>query len=418
MNEAIAEALVGSDAFDQRGVDRALIDLDGTADKSALGANAILGVSLAVARAAADANGLPLWRYLGGPNAHVLPTPMMNVINGGAHADNELELQEFMVMPVGAASFSEALRWGAECFHALKSILHDKGLSTAVGDEGGFAPQLATAAEALELLVEAIETAGSTPGDEVALAIDPAMSELFRRRRLSPRGRRALVRRHDRLLGRAAGPVPDRVARGRPGGGRLGGLGEAHHATSAPRVQLVGDDIFVDEPRAAGARAPRGVANAILIKLNQIGSLTETLDVIDMAQRGTRTACVVSPPQRRDGGHDDRRPRGRHERRSDQDGRPQPRRAHREVQPAAAHRGGAGRERALRGRRVVGGRGMSSRTTATPQVASKTAPTRRPAPAAVVARHGPARAWSCMILFAGIAPFRNLMNAARASSRL
>jgi len=160
VNERIAEALNGADAFDQRGVDAALLALDGTDAKSELGANAVLGVSMAVARAAADANGLPLYRYLGGPNAHVLPTPMMNVINGGEHADNELEPQEFMVMPVGAASFSEALRWGAECFHALKGMLHDEGLATGIGDEGGFAPEIATTSEALEWLMRAIETAG------------------------------------------------------------------------------------------------------------------------------------------------------------------------------------------------------------------------------------------------------------------
>jgi len=178
VHDAIAPTVAGLDAYAQRSVDRALLALDGSDDKSNLGANAILGVSLAVAKAAADSQGLPLWRSLGGPNAHVLPTPMLNVINGGAHADNELELQEFMVMPVGASSFSEALRWGAECFHALKRILHDKGLSTAVGDEGGFAPQLATGAEALELLLQAIEAAGFEPGGEVALAMDPATSEL------------------------------------------------------------------------------------------------------------------------------------------------------------------------------------------------------------------------------------------------
>src|SRR5207342_1250804 len=174
----IAEQISGLDAFDQRGVDRAMIDLDGTADKSALGANAVLGTSLAVARAASDSSGLPMFRYLGGPNARILPTPMLNVINGGVHADNELEPQEFMLMPVGAASFSEALRWGVECYHALKSILHERGLSTAVGDEGGFAPALATTTEALQLLTDAIAATGLEPGAEMALAMDPAMSEL------------------------------------------------------------------------------------------------------------------------------------------------------------------------------------------------------------------------------------------------
>jgi len=177
---ALGPAVAGEEALDQRAVDALLLDLDGSADKSNLGANALLGVSLAVAHAAADALGLPLYRALGGPNAHVLPVPLMNVINGGVHADNELELQEFMLAPVGAASFSEALRWGAEIYHALRSQLNEKGLATGVGDEGGFAPQIATAAEALELLVRAIEQVGLEPGDEVALAMDPASSEIYR----------------------------------------------------------------------------------------------------------------------------------------------------------------------------------------------------------------------------------------------
>ena len=180
VTDVIAPALAGHEALDQRGIDGPLLDLDGTADKSNLGANALLGVSLAVAHAAAVSLGLPLYRYLGGPNAHVLPLPLMNVINGGVHADNELELQEFMLAPVGAASFSEALRWGAEIYHALRSLLKEQGLATAVGDEGGFAPQVATAAEALELPGRAIEAAGLEPGDEVALAMDPACSELYR----------------------------------------------------------------------------------------------------------------------------------------------------------------------------------------------------------------------------------------------
>ena len=178
--DVIAPAVAGLDAYDQRGLDAVLVDLDGTAGKSNLGANALLGVSLATAHAAACSLGLPLYRYLGGPNAHVLPVPMMNVINGGVHADNELELQEFMLAPVGAASFSEALRWNAEIYHVLKKLLKEKGLGTGVGDEGGFAPQIATAAEALGFLVRAIEAAGLEPGDEVALAMDPASSEIFR----------------------------------------------------------------------------------------------------------------------------------------------------------------------------------------------------------------------------------------------
>jgi enolase len=281
----IAEALSGLDAFDQRGADRALLDLDGTADKSALGANAILGASLAVARAAADSAGQPLWRYLGGPNAHLLPTPMMNVINGGVHADNELDLQEFMLMPVGAASFSEALRWGVECFHALKSILHDKGLATAVGDEGGFAPQVATASDALQLLLEAIEKAGLAPGEEVALAMDPAMSELMAddgTYRLEGAARSAddVIAFWSGLLERfPIVSLEDGLAQDDwDGWARM-------TAQLGDRVQLVGDDVFVTNPDRLERGFREHVGNAILIKLNQIGSLTETLDVIDTAAR-------------------------------------------------------------------------------------------------------------------------------------
>ena len=279
----LAEVVSGLDAFDQRGVDRALIDLDGTGDKSALGANALLGVSLAVARAAADSSGLPLYRYLGGPNAHVLPTPQFNVINGGVHADNELEPQEFMLVPVGAASFSEALRWGAECYHALKGILHERGLATAVGDEGGFAPAVATTAEALELLVNAITAAGLEPGGEMGLAMDPAMSELQSgdgTYRLEGADRTAddMIAFWSDLLDRfPIVSLEDGLAQDDwEGWARL-------TAAIGDRVQLVGDDLYVTNPE----RLERGLrddsANAILIKLNQIGSLTETLDVIQLA---------------------------------------------------------------------------------------------------------------------------------------
>ena len=292
VNDPIADAIVGLDAYEQRSIDRALLDLDGTDDKSNLGANAILGASLAVARAAADSQGLPLWRSLGGPNAHVLPTPMLNVINGGAHADNELELQEFMLMPVGAASYAEALRWGVDCFQALRRSLHDKGLSTAVGDEGGFAPQLSTAAEALELLLGAIEAAGLEPGAEMALAMDPAASELFRddRYRLEGEDRTAedMIRFWSGLLDRfPIVSIEDPLAEDDWEGWaalvrELGG-----------RVQLVGDDLFVTNVE----RLERGIrercANAILVKVNQIGTLTETLDAIALAQR-SRFGVVVS----------------------------------------------------------------------------------------------------------------------------
>ena len=285
VNGRIAEVLSGLDAFDQRGVDAALIGLDGTDAKSGLGANAVLGVSLATAKAAADSNGMPFYRYLGGPNAHVMPTPMMNVINGGVHADNELEPQEFMLMPVGAASFSEAVRWGAECFHALKALLHAKGLATGVGDEGGFAPEIATTNEALEWLLRAIEQAGLTPGDEMALAMDPATSELRTddgRYRLEGADRTA-----EDMIEFWAGLV-DRF----PIVSIEDGLDQddwegwaALTRDLGSRVQLVGDDLFVTN----GERLERGirddVANSILIKMNQIGSLTETLDTMALATR-------------------------------------------------------------------------------------------------------------------------------------
>ena len=292
VNGDIADAVRGLDAFDQRGVDRALVDLDGTSTKSRLGANAVLGVSLAVAHAAAESNGLPLYRYLGGPNAHVLPTPMLNVINGGAHADNELELQEFMLMPVGAASFSEGLRWGAECFHHLRKILHDKGLATAVGDEGGFAPQISTGAEALELLLQAVERAGLEPGAEMALAMDPAMSELAQEGRYHLEG---ADRTAEDMVAFWSGlldlfpivSIEDALAQDDWQGwaaltSELGG-----------RVQLVGDDLFVTNTERLERGLREGVANAVLVKVNQIGTLTETLDVVSLAQRN-RYGVVVS----------------------------------------------------------------------------------------------------------------------------
>ena len=283
-NGPLAGAVTGMDASDQRGVDKALLDLDGTPTKSGLGANAILGVSLAVARAAADSSGMPLYRYLGGPNAHVLPTPMMNVINGGAHADNELELQEFMLVPVGAVSFSEAVRWSSECFHALKALLHDKGLSTAVGDEGGFAPALSTGAEACELLLQAIERAGLEPGADVAIALDPAMSELYRDGTYTLEG--AVRSAQDMatfwtgLLDRfPIVSIEDPLAEDDWSGW------SALNSELGQRVQLVGDDLFVTNSERLERGLREGVANAILIKVNQIGTLTETLDVIALAKR-------------------------------------------------------------------------------------------------------------------------------------
>jgi enolase 1/2/3 len=286
VNTVIGPRAVGWDALDQRGLDGLLVDLDGTADKSKLGANAILGVSLAVAKAAADSQELPLYRYLGGPNAHVLPLPLMNVLNGGRHADNDLDVQEFMVVPVGASSWSEALRWGAEVFHALHALLIEKGLSTGVGDEGGFAPSLGTSSSALELMVRAIEAAGLEPGGEVALALDPAASEFFAdgAYALDGRSRAAdeMVTFYAELLD--AYPlvsIEDGLAEDDWEGWailtrELGG-----------RCQLVGDDLFVTNPERLERGIREGVATAILVKVNQIGTLTETLDVVDQArQRG------------------------------------------------------------------------------------------------------------------------------------
>jgi enolase 1/2/3 len=288
----LGPGVVGMDALDQRAVDARLLDLDGTPDKSVLGANAILGVSLATAHAAAASLGLPLYRHIGGPVSHVLPMPLMNVINGGAHADNELELQEFMLAPVGAASFSEALRWGAEIYQALKSALKARHLATGVGDEGGFAPQIATAAEALELLVQAIETAGLEPGDEVALAMDPAASEIYRdgAYQLEGKSRTAdeMVEFWRDLIGRF--PIVSLED----------GLAEDDWAgwTTMTRelgrsVQLVGDDIFVTNPERLERGLAEGAGTAILVKVNQVGSLTETLDVMRLAV-GNAFGIVVS----------------------------------------------------------------------------------------------------------------------------
>jgi enolase len=294
VNEDIRAALLGADATDQRGVDRMLLDLDGTDNKRKLGANALLGVSLANAKAAAGSVGLPLFRYLGGPNAHVMPVPCFNVVNGGAHADNSVDVQEFMVVPVGAASFAEGLRWGAEVFHALHDVLRARGLSTGVGDEGGFAPDLATNVEAIELLVEAIQQAGLEPGEEIAIAPDVASTELYENGSYNFKGE-GVVRTAEELVALYAEwidrfpviSIEDPFAEDDWDGWKLG-----TQALSA-RTQLVGDDIFVTNPVRFGRGIDEGIANAILIKVNQIGTLTETLDVIEMAQRaGYR--CMMS----------------------------------------------------------------------------------------------------------------------------
>src|SRR5712691_50105 len=286
VEEEIAPELEGTDALNQREVDRAMADLDGTANKSRLGANAILGVSLAVARAAAASQGVPLYRYIGGIQGHLLPVPLMNVINGGVHADNALELQEFMLVPIGAASFAEGARWGAEVFHALHSALKAKGMSTGAGDEGGFAPPIETAHDALELLVQAIEAAGLEPGAEVALAIDAAASELFRDEgyRLEGATRTAadMIDFYAALLDAyPIASIEDPLAEDDWDGWTA--ITEALDE----RVQIVGDDVFVTNAERLERGIDEAAANAILVKLNQIGTLTETLDVVRMAKEAS-----------------------------------------------------------------------------------------------------------------------------------
>jgi enolase len=290
----IAEAVEGLEAIDQRGVDLALIDLDGTADKGRLGANAILGVSLAVARAAAEECGLPLFRYVGGSCAHLLPVPMMNVLNGGAHADNNVDFQEFMIVPVGAASFGEALRWGAETYHALKAELHERGLSTAIGDEGGFAPDLPSNEEAVATLVRAIERAGRTPGDDIAIALDVAASELFRdgRYELAGEGRSLPAGELAALLAGLVERYPIVSVEDGMAEEDWDGWGVQQEALGE-RVQLVGDDVFVTNPARLQRGIDAGVANAVLVKVNQIGTLTETLETVALATR-SRYAAVMS----------------------------------------------------------------------------------------------------------------------------
>jgi enolase len=293
VNGEIADAVIGRDATDQEGLDKTLIELDGTPNKSLLGANAILGVSLAAAHAAAAEEGQPLWRYLGGDAAHVLPVPMMNVLNGGAHADNSVDFQEFMVVPVGAPSFKECLRMGAEVFHALKKTLHDRGLGGGVGDEGGFAPNLGSNEEALQMLVAGIEAAGYTPGDDVAIALDPAVSEIF--------SDGAYVLEHEgRTLGadELATYWAELVGR-YPIVSLEDGMAEedwdgwkALTDRLGAHLQLVGDDIFVTNTERLQRGIETGVGNSILVKVNQIGTLTETLDAIGMAREAGYTAVM------------------------------------------------------------------------------------------------------------------------------
>ncbi len=293
VNGELADAIIGLDAEDQGAIDLRMIALDGTDNKGRLGANAILGVSMAVAKAAAEARGLPLYRYVGGVAAHVLPVPMMNIINGGAHADNPIDFQEFMIMPTGAETLAEAVRWGAEIFHTLKKGLHDRGLATAVGDEGGFAPNLASAPDALDFIMASIEQAGYRPGEQVGIALDCAASEFFK-------GGAYALEGEGRTLGSAEmvdyladlcgrypiASIEDGMAEDDWDGWalltqKLGG-----------KVQLVGDDVFVTNPKILAKGIGRGIANSLLVKVNQIGTLTETLEAVAMAQRAGYTAVM------------------------------------------------------------------------------------------------------------------------------
>lgn len=295
VNEVIAEEVVGMDPFDQPGLDKALIELDGTPNKGKLGANAILGVSMATAAAAADSLGLPLFQYLGGVNGKILPTPMMNILNGGSHADNTVDIQEFMIMPVGAPSFREALRMGAETFHNLKAVLKAKGMNTAVGDEGGFAPDLGSNEEALQVIVEAIEKAGYEPGKDICIAMDAAASEFYNAEEnlydLASEGVKKtaeeMVDYWEMLVGKyPIISIEDGVAEDDWEGWKIltDRLGK--------KIQLVGDDFFVTNTVRLKEGIEKGLANSILIKVNQIGTLTETFDAIEMAKKAGYTAVV------------------------------------------------------------------------------------------------------------------------------
>jgi enolase len=293
VNTEISDMLLGLDAEDQRDIDMAMIELDGTENKARLGANAILGVSMAVAKAAANARGLPLYSYIGGVSAHVLPVPMMNIINGGEHADNPIDFQEFMIMPVGAPTLSEAVRWGSEVFHTLKKGLHDKGLATAVGDEGGFAPNLSSTRAALDFIMESIEKAGFKAGTEMKLALDCAATEFFKNGKYEIGGEGlslSPVEMADYLAALAADyPIVSIED----------GMGEddfegwkALTDKIGDKVQLVGDDLFVTNPKRLKMGIEKGLANSILIKVNQIGTLSETLDAVSIANRNAYTAVM------------------------------------------------------------------------------------------------------------------------------
>ncbi|MDN3645488.1 phosphopyruvate hydratase [Pontixanthobacter aestiaquae] len=293
VNGEISDTLLGLDAEDQRDLDMAMIDLDGTDNKSRLGANSILGVSMAVAKAAAAARGMPLWAYIGGVSAHVLPVPMMNIINGGEHADNPIDIQEFMVMPVGADSLAEAVRWGSEIFHTLKKGLSDKGLATAVGDEGGFAPDLASTRDALDFIMASIEKAGFKPGVDVALALDCASSEFFKdgKYEISGEGKSLSPAQMADYLAELCNDYPIRSIEDGMDEDDFEGW-KALTDSIGDKVQLVGDDLFVTNPARLSMGIEKGLANSLLVKVNQIGTLTETLEAVEIAHRAGYTSVM------------------------------------------------------------------------------------------------------------------------------
>ncbi|GGD50638.1 phosphopyruvate hydratase [Erythrobacter arachoides] len=293
VNGEIADLLLGVDAEDQRDVDLAMIEADGTGNKGRLGANAILGVSMAVAKAAADARGLPLYSYIGGVGAHMLPVPMMNIINGGEHAHNPIDVQEFMVMPVGAPTLAEAVRWGSEIFHTLKGALHDKGLATAVGDEGGFAPDIASTRAALDFIMASVEKAGFKPGEDVVLALDCAATEFFRagRYEISGEGLSLAPTEMADYLAKLCDDYPIRSIEDGMSEDDFEGW-KALTDRIGDRVQLVGDDLFVTNPERLRMGIAQGLANSLLVKVNQIGTLTETLEAVDVAHRAGYTSVM------------------------------------------------------------------------------------------------------------------------------
>ena len=289
--DQIAPALTGFDATDQRSIDQAMLDLDGTPNKGKLGANAILGVSLAVANAAAASADLPLYKYLGGPNAHVLPVPLMNILNGGSHADSDVDIQEFMIAPIGAETFSEGLRWGVEVYHNLKSVLKEKGLSTGLGDEGGFAPNLPSNRAALDLITEAIKNAGYTPGKDIALALDVASSEFFKDGAYQFEGKSLSASEMSAYYAELVADYP-LVSIEDPLDENDWDGWKTLTDTIGDKVQLVGDDLFVTNPAILQRGIDTRTANSLLVKVNQIGSLTETLDAVSLAQRAGYTTIT------------------------------------------------------------------------------------------------------------------------------